>query len=341
MTNLMSVIAEQESRFVKLDSANGGILDFKQECLFARQQIFKNEFTTSIAMSNPNSLKSSILNGAAIGISLNPALQHAYLVPRGKDICLDISYRGLVKLATEGGAIKWAKAELVYEKDVFYYKGPSTLPDHTADVFSERGEIQGIYCIARLPDGEHLIEVMTIDEVHKIRAISKAFQKGGGPWVNWHDEMAKKTIIKRASKSWPQTANRKRMDIAVSILNEHEGTAYTLEQHTEYMSRLRHGQELSFYIYTKSLTEQESIALSNSFEKGQKTNDKERCRELSKKGFEIYEKIMADLSACIETDDDVGTQEILDSLSKDEATYIIEQLGAENQHKLNELMSNN
>ena len=96
------------------DGQNNFGLVFKSECLFAKQQITKESFTLDTAVNNPASLRSAILNVAAIGISLNPSLAHAYLVPRDGAICLDISYRGLVKLATDAGAIEWAKAVLVY-----------------------------------------------------------------------------------------------------------------------------------------------------------------------------------------------------------------------------------
>lgn len=138
----LDLIKKQEARFLEMDAANGKLLDFTQECLFARQQILKNDFTLKVASQNGNSLQAAILNVAAIGISLNPASQHAYLVPRDGAICLDISYRGLVKLATDSGAIKWAKVELVYENDTFSWNGPAEAPTHNADPFSERGAIK-------------------------------------------------------------------------------------------------------------------------------------------------------------------------------------------------------
>ena len=85
MTNpaqLIELVKAQEPRFREMDIANGRILDFTQECLFARQQLLKNNFTLDTAAKNPNSLQAAILNVAAIGVSLNPALSHAYLVPR-------------------------------------------------------------------------------------------------------------------------------------------------------------------------------------------------------------------------------------------------------------------
>ena len=313
MTAIMAVVNDQQDRFLKLDGANGKLLDFRQECLFAQQQIMKNSYTAGVAQENLNSLKAAIMNVAAIGISLNPALQHAYLVPRDKKICLDISFRGLVKLATESGAITWAKAELVFEKDTFAYRGPSTAPTHEADVFGDRGALKGGYVIAKLPDGEVLIDVMSVAEIHKVRDTSKA--KNNGPWVDWYHEMCKKTLIKRAYKSWPQTEGRARLDQAVATLNETEGLAYTIDQHTEYLRLLRASDALEFYIYTRSLSAEESIALFNSFAAGAKTADKQRARELESAGSQLFEDTVIRLRDCVERDDDAGVEETLRSLS--------------------------
>ena len=311
---VMQAIASQEDRFLKLDGANGKLLDFRQECLYAQQQIMKTSYTAGVAQENLNSLKAAIMNVAAIGISLNPALQHAYLVPRDKKICLDISFRGLVKLATESGAITWAKAELVFEKDAFAYRGPSTAPTHEADVFGDRGALKGGYVIAKLPDGEVLIDVMSVAEIHKVRDTSKAKDKG--PWVDWYHEMCKKTLIKRAYKSWPQTEGRVRLDRAVAALNETEGMAYTIEQHNEFLSLIRAGDAIGLHVFTKTLSTDEYIALFNSFEAGHKVADKKKLNELAKEGREQFEEVRNRLIELSERDDTHGIAEIMETLSE-------------------------
>lgn len=330
---VVEVVKLQEPKFTSLNKSNGSILDFEQECLFARQQILKNNFTLQIAASNPNSLRSAILNVAAIGLSLNPATQHAYLVPRDGGICLDISYQGLRKLATDSGSIKWAKCELVYENDHFKWCGPASVPTHEADPFGDRGACKGGYCVAKLPDGEYLTEVMCIDDIHKIRDTSKAFKKGGGPWVDWPDEMAKKTILKRAYKQWPQTPNRRRIDDAVSILNETEGTAYSIEQHTEYMASLQSQDELALWLFTRKTPEHVILALYNSFDKGQKSANKKLHADLEKAGLKRAYEIADDLIACIDCDDANGVLEITNELG-DDAQYIIELMSTEHAQKL-------
>jgi len=229
-------LIQYESAFNK---QNGFGLKFETECLFAKQQLMKNDFTMKMANNNQNSLKSAILNVAAIGISLNPASAHAYLVPRDGAICLDLSYRGIVKLATDCGAIAWAKAELVYEGDTFEWLGMTQIPVHTFDPFDPDrmdakqplANLRGGYCVAQLADGTYLVDRMTAGEIVEIKNSSKA---KGGPWAGkWAGEMAKKTLVKRASKSWPQSNQRERLDKAIELLNEHEGFDDATSQEAE------------------------------------------------------------------------------------------------------------
>lgn len=328
---LIELVHEQQDRFTKLDKANGNLLDFAQECLFARQQILKNDYTLKVAGNNPNSLQAAILNVAAIGISLNPANAHAYLVPRDGQICLDVSFRGLVKLATDSGAIKWAKVELVYENDEFVWLGPAQQPEHRADPFSDRGTLKGGYCIAKLPDGEMLVEVMKVEEINKVRDTSKAFQNNKGPWVDWPEEMAKKTIIKRAYKSWPQTPNRQRMDEAVSVLHETEGTAYTLEQQAEFMGYVQSDDALGLYTMSRRTPQHVWTALFNSFEHGQKTSGKQKVRDLENKGLAIITEYAESLAGRAEDQDAPGAQELLAELSEEQREIVLERLPEEQQ----------
>lgn len=320
---LIELVHEQKDRFSKLDKANGHLLDFTQECLFARQQLLKNEYTLKVAGENPNSLQAAILNVAAIGISLNPANQHAYLVPRDGQICLDISYRGLVKLATDSGAIKWAKVELVYENDDFSWCGPAEAPEHRADPFSDRGALKGGYCIAKLPDGDILVEVMPIEEINKIRDTSKAYQNKKGPWINWYEEMAKKTVLKRAYKSWPQTPNRQRMDVAMEALNQSEGMAFTIDEHAEFMQLLRNEDALGLYLFRYRVGDHKWMALQGSFDKGEKVKNKDRLVELSKQGFNLFNQYIQSLKDAANNDDSSAAQELLAELKEGERDAIL------------------
>lgn len=209
--------------------AAGDLLKYNDEAVFAMQALMKNDFSMKVANGNPQSVKLAMRNVAATGLSLNPAHGYAYLVPRDSAIVLDISYKGLIKIATDAGSVLWARADIVCEQDQFTYNGPASMPQHSANVFRDRGEVIGVYCIAKTADGDILTEVMDRAEIDKIRGKSDLYAKRkSGPWVEWFVQMCKKAVIKRASKTWPYTDRTQRMLDAIELANQSEG-GYTLE----------------------------------------------------------------------------------------------------------------
>ena len=191
-------------------------IKWEKEFNFAVQLIEKNNFLEKIAWSNSTSLKNAIVNLSAIGISLNPALKHAYLVPRDGMVCLDISYIGLLHLAYLSGNISWGQAKIVHQNDNYVNQGMDKPPQHDYQAFGDRGPIVGVYCTVKMASGDYLTEEMSIDDVFQIRDRSMAFKKGKGPWATDEGEMIKKTVVKRASKYWPKV---ERLSAAVDMLN--------------------------------------------------------------------------------------------------------------------------
>lgn len=208
-------------------------INFSRESEFAIQQITKNDYAMKLALQNKQSVRDAVTNVAAIGISLNPARKQAYLVPRDGGIMLDISYMGLLDLAVSSGSIRWGKANIVHENDVFKLNGFDKAPTHDYAPFAkDRGAMVGVYVVVKTPDGDYLTDHMTIDEVFDIRDRTSAWKawvekKRKNPWVTDEGEMIKKTIIKRASKTWPRTA---RLDQAVHHLNTDAGEGLDIGQ---------------------------------------------------------------------------------------------------------------
>lgn len=238
---LYDCIDTSKDKFVTIASNTG--VDWERESMFAYQQLTANRYIMSVAQQQPDSIRLAMINVASVGLTLNPATSYAFLVPRDGAIRLDVSYRGLIKIATDTGSIKWAKAELVYPGDEFIYKGPAQAPEHNiSNPFdSSRGlsidDLLGVYCIAKTHDGDFLIETMTGDEIRKIRSEAKSMSsdkgKASSPWAegNYPGEMAKKAVIKRASKTWPMSDQHERVQTAVDSMNEIDGSDWAEEKH--------------------------------------------------------------------------------------------------------------
>ena len=214
-TEPQDVIHAVKPQFQTMAAAHKSV-QWDAECNYAIQQVYKSDFAAKIARQNPVSVQNAVLNIAAIGLTLNPALKYAYLVPRDNMICLDVSYMGLMHLAQDTGSVLWSQCKLVHENDNYINKGASVEPLHEFSAFGDRGAIVGAYCVVKLPNGDFLTHEMKIEDIYDIRNRSMAFKKNSGPWKTDEKEMIKKTVVKQASKYWPKV---ERMNEAIDIIN--------------------------------------------------------------------------------------------------------------------------
>lgn len=144
----------------------------------------------------------------ASSLGLEPGLTgHCYFVPfyNSKKGCKEAQfitgYKGLIDLARRTGSITTIAAAAIYSGDRFLYrKGFDEVLEHEPN-FQDRGELIGFYAYAKTNDGGRYAEVMTLQDVAKIRARSKA--KDSGPWVTDFEEMGKKTVLRRLCKYLP------------------------------------------------------------------------------------------------------------------------------------------
>ena len=179
--------------------------------------------------STKQSLLQSVINIAQTGLTLNPVAKEAFLIPRkaGNEIrChLEPSYVGLVKLLTDAGSVTSITTQLVYENDEFTINLASDDPVKHIPAMKDRGNIIGVYALARLATGEKQVEWMEIEEVNKIRDTSdsyKAWKQDNSKssiWNTYYGEMVRKTVLKRMYKYLPRTDRMERFDNAVKLTN--------------------------------------------------------------------------------------------------------------------------
>lgn len=149
----------------------------------------------------------ALQEAGSLGLEPTGVLGHAYLVPRwnkntrSKEAQFQIGYRGLVELARRSGKVQDVTAHVVREGDDFEYAlGLDPLLRHVPLLDSDR-PVTHVYAVAFFKNGFKKFDVMTTEQVEKVRSISTA--KDSGPWVSHWDEMAKKTVVRRLSKELP------------------------------------------------------------------------------------------------------------------------------------------
>lgn len=204
-------------------AANPFNMSFESELEFAYQSVISDAKKIDVAIAQPFSLQKAFLNAFSIGITLSPHAKLGYIVVRQKAIQLDVSYRGLIYLATSSGSIVGAKPELVYEGEQFEWSGSFKSPTHKFNPFGRPDDVfaglVGGYCEALLPGGHFLCDYMSLGDINKTRALSRA-GADSSPWVAWPRPMILKTILKRSSAYWPYSD---RLSRAIDVLNQHEG----------------------------------------------------------------------------------------------------------------------
>ena len=156
----------------------------------------------------PGSFIGSMLTAAQLGLEPNTPLGQAYLIPfRNKGVLecqFQLGYRGMIELAHRSGEFKDISAHIVYENDEFEYELGLDPKLRHVPAKENRGSIAWVYAVYHLISGGYGFEVMSRADVEEHRMkYSKASQKGFSPWTTAWEEMAKKTVIKRALKYAP------------------------------------------------------------------------------------------------------------------------------------------
>ena len=229
MSNLPVKEREQKNKELvftaqkQFEASNEYKMNFNREAGFAIQILTQNEF---LASCDQESIRNAVVNVSLTGLTLNPALKFAYLVPRAGKCILDISYIGMIKVLTDAGAVKNTDAGVIYSNDKWDFRKGSDPYFKHQPALSNRGEKIGAYAIAFLRDGGFQFEIIGKEEIEKIRATSESWKNEKGrkysPWETWEDEMWKKTALKRLFKLLPKTNFSDQLIAAISTDHENE-----------------------------------------------------------------------------------------------------------------------
>lgn len=163
---------------------------------------------------DPLSFIGSVVQCAQLG--LEPGLLgHSYFVPYKKECQLLIGYKGMIDLARRSGQVITLQAHVVYENDDFEFEYGLNPKLRHVPSRSNRGQIIYTYACATLKDGGSQFEVMSIEDIIKIKSLARKgeFDKQF-IWNNHFDEMARKTAVRRLFKYLPVSIELSR---AISI----------------------------------------------------------------------------------------------------------------------------
>ena len=155
----------------------------------------------NLAKCTPESFLGAMMTSAQYGLEPNTPSGYAYLIPYGNSCQFQIGYRGLIRLFYNDPNAQNIEAHVVYENDEFEYELGLEPKLRHVPCKGDRGEAIAYYAIWKLKNGGYGYEVMSRKDIENHRdKFSKAKES---PWKTNFDEMAKKTVIKRALKYAP------------------------------------------------------------------------------------------------------------------------------------------
>lgn len=176
---------------------------------FTRMVLSALSVNPKLASCTPQSFLGAMMSAAQLGLEPNTPLGQAYLIPYNNhgtlEVQFQIGYKGLIDLAYRSGEVEVVQSHIVYTNDTFdcEFGLEPKLIHKPAD--SDRGDPVKVYAIFKTKSGGYGFEVMSMDEVKKhAEKYSQAYNKGStSPWQTNFEEMAKKTVLKKALKYAP------------------------------------------------------------------------------------------------------------------------------------------
>ena len=194
-------IRDSEPQYVKIVGQDGLPLNFEKEAHFAIQIVSASEELQRCA---PSTIRDSVVNAASVGLSLNPAQKHAYLIPWKGRCSLFVSYMGMEYMALAAEVIQWVRADEVFTEDAFsLYHDETGFHYRHEPKYGKRGVLVGAYAVWKYANGDVDGMFMDAAELAEVRKASKAPHSPA--WSKWSGQMHCKAVIKRAAKHWRKT----------------------------------------------------------------------------------------------------------------------------------------
>mgnify|MGYP002507819510 CR=1 FL=1 len=172
---------------------------------FTRVAMTAIQQTPALQNADRASLFGAIVRLAQDG--LLPDGREAAIVMFGSQATAMPMIAGVLKKVRQSGEVAKISAQVVYENDEFVvsYGFDEDVTHIPPSLDKPRGKAIGAYATAVLKDGSKLLEVMSHEEIEKVRAVSRSGKSG--PWATWWGEMARKTVMRRLSKRLPMSTD--------------------------------------------------------------------------------------------------------------------------------------
>ena len=157
------------------------------------------------------SIFGGVMECLKLGLTIGGPMQEAWLIPfrdnkqgGAKIATVIIGYQGFRNILDRGKSVIDLHPVAVHQNDEFDFElGSRPFVKHKPSL-ADRGALIAVYAVAHLPRGGIQIEVMGKAEVDEHRAKSRA--GSSGPWVDFYEAMALKTVVRKIAKYLPKSS---------------------------------------------------------------------------------------------------------------------------------------
>ncbi|MGF3182276.1 recombinase RecT [Facklamia sp. P12934] len=186
-----------------------------KSAFFKLQETYDKNRKPALEVCTKESIANTLLDMVIQGLS--PAKTQCYFVVYGDKLQMQRSYFGTQAVLKRLSEVKDIWANVIYEGDTFDYEikdGRERFLAHKTELINRDNPIVGAYAVIRTSEEEELLTVMTMKEIQTSWSQSKTSQS---VHKKFPQEMAKRTVINRAAKSFVNTSDDS--DLLVEAIN--------------------------------------------------------------------------------------------------------------------------
>lgn len=210
LNTLRTLIEKPDSRQAIIEAVPESIKPMLTFQRIHRTLFFQIRKTPEILWCDPMSVLEAVSELAQLGFEPGGPRQLAHLLPfrnNGKktyELKVVIGYRGIIELLYRAPQILDVRTYVRHEKDYFEIEhGVNPVLIHRPHTEGHPGDWNGAYCVVYMKDNIRHPEYMRRDEIEDIR--KRCSGPNSSAWQLWPGEMARKTVLRRASKNLPQS----------------------------------------------------------------------------------------------------------------------------------------
>lgn len=181
-----------------------------------------------------------MLQCSVLGLEPNTAKQEMYLIPRWNskqritECTMIVGYQGYIAMSMRSGLLSRVQGHVVREGDNFTYElGMEPRLGHKPSLENTGSRpVTHAYAVAKQKDGEYLLEVLSVDELHSRRAKSESYTgkfPQYSPWNTSYEAMCRKSAIRALWKWMPKTDLIATADAVEVAVDSHKSLGEALD----------------------------------------------------------------------------------------------------------------